>query len=48
MVADDLGNKGKSEPCPVILGGHERIKDMRQQIGRYAGAIVSHGNFQRQ
>ena len=48
MAANDLGDKGKAEAGAVGLGGYERIKQMRHQIGRYARTVVMDAEFQRQ
>src|SRR3546814_8326624 len=48
MGADDLGDQRQAKPRSVRLGGDEGIEEIGEEIGRNAGTIVDHAEFQRQ
>src|SRR5216683_2549168 len=45
VVAHNLGYQCKSEATAALLGGDERIEQMRHQVFRHAGAVVLDAEF---
>src|SRR5262245_59255123 len=48
VIANNLGYQRQSEPTACRLRGHERIKQMRQQVLGNARTVILDAEFQRQ
>src|SRR3954449_3843927 len=48
MIADELRDQSKSKATSLRLGGDEGIEQLREQLGRHAGAVVADAHFDRQ
>src|SRR5438552_3203686 len=46
VIADDLGDQREAKPRAGRLGGHERIEQVRQQVGGHTRAVVLDAEFE--